>query len=426
MLRFDYIPYPLWRRRLPDPLGRLVAPFFRLFYPVEAEQQPPATPRQMGRFMARWGLLGDMDEAEARRLMTEAPAAVEMTRGDIVPQAAPHRPVRLPAQWETMEAILLSWPVFYPPLWTLHAQLAEAITPVCEVHILVPRPTFASAIRLFLEQRGKARMDNVRFYYLPTDDIWIRDYGPFVGLDEHGQRVTVHAFYDTVQEYPQSLDNAMPERWAAHHEVPALELHLPLEGGNLWSDGVGTLIMADTFHRQTKLSEAEALDVLREAFLFEKLIVTPHLQEEKTGHVDLLVKPANEHTILVTEPGDSLNTDVLRQTADLFRGETNARGQRYQVIELPALPQYFNWGAFSIWRSYTNSLTVNGRVLVPVYGVKADEQALATYHEAMPEYEIIPIDCKIGINGGGAVHCMTKEVPAIRSNHKTEFSVRDV
>ncbi len=415
MLRFDYIPYPLWRRKLPNPLGLLAAPFLHWFYPVYAETHPPATPRQMGRFMARWGLLNGTDEADARRRMAENPAVVEMTRGDIVPQAAPHQPVRLPAQWEPMETILLSWPIYYPPLWTLHAQLVEAITPVCTVTINVPRPIYASAIRLFLEQRGQADLSKIRFLYLPTDDIWVRDYGPFVGLDADAQQVAIHASYDPLPNYPQVLDNAMPERWAAHHEIPARELYLHLEGGNIWSDGAGTLIMSDEFQRRdSRLSTEDVLEALHEVFLFDKLIVTPHLQEEETGHVDLLVKLASEHTVLVTEPGDSLNTGRLQQTADLFRQETNARGQRYHVMELPALPQYFNWGLFSIWRSYTNALTVNGRVLVPTYDVKSDEKALALYHEAMPEYEIIPIHCKIGVNGGGAVHCLTKEIPRAR------------
>src|SRR5690606_28186092 len=131
----------------------------------------------------------------------------------------------------------------------------------------------------------------------------------------------------------------------------------------------------------------------------------------ETGHVDLLVKLADAQTVLVTEPGDSVNNERLRQTGELFRKTTNARGQHYNVLELPGLPQYFNWGLFSIWRSYTNALTVNGRVLVPVYGEKTDETALRVYEQAMPQHEIIPIDCRVGINGGGSVHCMTKEVP---------------
>jgi agmatine deiminase len=419
MLQFNYVPYPLWRRRI-GPANRLLRPLWRWIYPVEAEDRPPVTARQMAQFMKRWGLLGDLSEAEARQRITDDPAAVEMTRADAQPQPAPDMPVRLPAQWEPMETVILSWPVFYPPLWAQFAQMVEAILPVCGVTILVPRPTFASGVRLYLEAQSGVRRAQVRFIYLPTDDIWVRDYGPFVGLDDDGQLVAVHATYNPLPQYPQTLDNAMPERWAAHNEIPARPLRLHTEGGNVWTDGAGTLIMSDEFQRRaSQLSVDDLLAALHEVFRFDKLIITPHLNEEETGHVDLLVKLADARTVLVTEPGDSINTDRLRRAADLFRRETNASGQPYRVVELPALPQYFNWGLFSIWRSYTNALTVNGRVLVPTYDVPADEKALMIYEETMPGYEIMPINCRLGINGGGAVHCMTREIPRPQpTNHR--------
>lgn len=412
MLRFNYAPYPLWRRALPTPLSWLTRPLWRWLYPVDAELHPPTTARQMAHFLARWRLLGDMDEDEARRRMSEQPIPVEMTRGDALPPAAPPGLIRLPAQWEPLEAIILTWPVYYPPLWSLYARMVEAITPVAQVTINIPRPTFASGIALYLAQHSTSDLDKVRFLYLPTDDIWVRDYGPIIGLDSSGQQVVVDSIYDPLPNYPQAQDNAMSLRWAAHHEIPACTLDLHTEGGNLWSDGAGTLLMSDEFQRRdSTLTMDDMLAALHRVFQFDKLIITPHLQEEETGHIDLLVKLADAQTVLVTEPGDSLNTERLRQTGELFRQQTNAGGEPYHVIELPALPQYFNWGLFSVWRSYTNALTVNGRVLVPTYHEPADAHALEIYQQAMPDFTIIPIDCKVSINGGGAVHCLTKEIP---------------
>ncbi len=57
-------------------------------------------------------------------------------------------------------------------------------------------------------------------------------------------------------------------------------------------------------------------------------------------------------------------------------------------------------------------MTVNGRVLVPTFGIPSDAEALAIYREAMPDYDVIGIDCRAAANGGGAVHCLTKEIPA--------------
>jgi agmatine deiminase len=52
-----------------------------------------------------------------------------------------------------------------------------------------------------------------------------------------------------------------------------------------------------------------------------------------------------------------------------------------------------------------------------VYGEQADETALAVYSDTLSDYTIIPIDCRIVINGGGAVHCLTKEVPHATPSH---------
>jgi agmatine/peptidylarginine deiminase len=408
--RFGYIPYPLWRRRWPLPgLGALVRLGCRWFYPVAADTHPPATPRQMARFMARWGLLTDLDERAAHQYLSDYPPEVTLTRADAEPPPAPPQRLRLPAQWEPIAAVLLTWPVLYPPLWAFYAQLAAAIAPAAPLIILVPRPTWASGVQLYLDRHKPIDRQRVQFLSLPTHDIWVRDYGPCVGVLPDGAPVVTYAHFAPLPHYPQTLDEAMPRRWAAHLGLPGRQVPLQTEGGNLWSDGVGTFIMSDIFTQFTPLADFER--ILHEVFDFQKLIVTPHLAEEETGHVDLLVKLADAQTVLISAPGDSLNSERLAAAGRLFRQQTNAQGQPYTVFELPSLPPYYNWGLYPIWRSYTNALTVNGRVLVPIYGEKADDAALAVYQQAMPGYTIIPIDCRVVINGGGAVHCLTRDIP---------------
>nr|MBA3872704.1 agmatine deiminase family protein [Anaerolineae bacterium] len=273
---------------------------------------------------------------------------------------------------------------------------------------------WAKAIRLFLSQRGKADLSRVHFLHLPTDDIWVRDYGPIVTQNNKGEQVVIKLVFDPLPSYPQQQDNAMALRWAAHEEIPVRHLDLHLEGGNIWSDGRGTLIMASQiFHSNPGLTRTKLLDQLHCVFDFSKLIITPRLEREETGHVDLLVKLADAETVLVSKASGA-NRAALRETANIFQRNANASGQPYRIFELPNPPLYLNWGFYPVWRSYTNSLTVNGRVLVPVFGIPSDKQALAIYQKAMPDFDIIPIDCGPGANGGGAVHCLTKEVAAPR------------
>lgn len=395
---------------MPAFVRALSRPLLERAYPVQFDQHPPTQAGPLARWLAQHNLLCGESESEARRYLAQQPATVEHSAQSTPPPA--RGKIRVPAQWEAAEQVLITWPVLYPPLWALHAQMVEGLTPVCTVSILVPAPLWAQAAHLFLRARAKADLSRLRFILLPTDDIWVRDYGPVVGHDEEGETAAVYGLYLTLPNYPQQRDRAAAARWAAHEELPARALNLRTEGGNLWSDGQGTLIMSQqVFHSNPHLSRGEIEERLHEVFIFDKLILLPRLKREETGHIDLLVKLADARTALMTAPTLFYNGSVLRKARWQLEHETNARGERYHVLELPALPPYLNWLGFPIWRSYTNALTINGRVLVPVYGVAQDTAALETYQRAMPGYTVIGIDCKAGVNGGGAVHCLTKEVP---------------
>ena len=411
--QFNYIPYPLWRRKMPPPVRWALEPLLRRHYPVVEDRRLAPTINDIVGYMGRFGLLpADMTPEEMWRSIARLPAQVSV----VDPQATPaqtRQRARLPAQWEPMERIMLSWATNYPPLWDMHAQMVEGITPVANVQINVNHPVWAQAVYLYLQARGRADLARVQFYVLPTDDIWIRDYGPFVCLDEAHRRTVVEVVYDPLPNYPQGRDNRMPSVWAAHERLPVHRLDFHGEGGNVWTDGRGTLLMTNQAYRLNEgLSRDGLLKLLHSAFDFEKLLLLPRLRIEETGHIDLLVKLASEDTVLVSAPQGAFLTGGRLQTAiRLLRRARSARGYAYNLVPLPTPPLYLNWFGFPIRRSYTNALTVNGRVLVPVYGVRTDQRALRTYESAMPEHEIIPIDCTLAANGGGAVHCMTKEVP---------------
>lgn len=419
IVQWHKIPYPLWRREMPGWLRPLANAGLRRVTPMAADTRPPITPDTAAHYLARWGLLDGLglDENEARERLANSQIAAALTREDDVPAPAPDGPLRLPAQWEPIEAVIVRWPVLYPEMWGLHAQMVEAISMAADAQVMIPDEAWARIIALYLAQRKQAVMERVRFVVLPTDDVWVRDYGPIVGLDVRGEQVAVNAVYDPLPHYPQARDNAMPLRWATYGEIPLRMLDLHTEGGNLWSDGAGTLLMSeDIFRRNPGLDRHTLKRMLHQTFAYEKLIITPRLRLEETGHIDLLVKLASADTVLITAAGNGLNGERLRKVHDLFGQETNAQGQKYRIFALPAPPFYLNWGIYPVWRSYTNALTVNGRVLVPVFGLAEDARALEVYQAAMPDHEIVPIDCRASVNGGGAVHCLTKEIPAARSS----------
>ena len=384
----------------------------RQFYPVHTDRHEPQDLQEMARFLADWNLVQERNLQTIVNRLIEVDPQINLIPPDGEPIAYDGTLLHIPAQWEQTERVLVSWGRMYPKIYPMHAQLIEAISAVAICEVLVPSALWAKAITLYLDNRGLANTNNIQFSVLRTDDVWIRDYGAIMGITPDGQKVAVNAIYDVLPTYPQADDNGMVNRWAAYHGYPVQPLNLHTEGGNLWSDGQGTLIMsAQIFYSNPYYNRDRLIEYLHTVFEFEKVILTPRLILEETGHIDLLVKLANAETILISEASSFSTEDMLRQAKRIFERRTNAKGQAYQIFELPTPNLYLNWGAYTIRRAYTNSLTVNGRVLVPVFDIPSDDIALATYAKAMPDFDIIPIDSSIGINGGGAVHCMTKEVP---------------
>ena len=83
----------------------------------------------------------------------------------------------------------------------------------------------------------------------------------------------------------------------------------------------------------------------------------------------------------------------------------NLDGRSFEVARLPMNP--IEHGTYDVNRTYTNSLILNDKVLVPIYNTELDAPALQIYAESMPGYEIIGIDSEEVIQYLGAIHCIS-------------------
>ena len=94
-------------------------PVCQRFYPVEADAAPPADFDALARWMERWGLLpADMPRVVAQHhleALTSRP--VETVEAEGMPDTTTSQILRLPAEWEPSEAVVITWPVLYPGLW---------------------------------------------------------------------------------------------------------------------------------------------------------------------------------------------------------------------------------------------------------------------------------------------------------------------
>lgn len=310
-------------------------------------------------------------------------------------ESPPANPPRLPGEFEPVQDVVVGWD---PGLEGFYIDVIASLSRRVKVTLVADTRDDPDDIRRLLENAG-VDLENVEFVSVPTDSIWVRDFGPRVVRTEHG-RVAVDFSYSG-----RDSDDALSAHLAALWKLPLEQLPIEVEGGNLLSNGRGTCITSvGLFEQNPKLSEHQVRAALAESLGCEHLLILPALDGEATGHVDMYASFTGPRDVLVGRyqpKDDPVNAELLdRAAAQLSRAG-------FRVRRLPMPPD-----DDQVFRTYVNATPVNDAVLVPVYmdTNKGEAEALAAWAAAYPGREIIPIASSELIELEGAVHCATLSI----------------
>lgn len=340
-----------------------------------------------------------------------SPAPYVLGSGDTSVDLALGRPVPTPAEYEPVQAVALKW-LFDTNSNDLYAFLVKHILLAGATPIIITQDgQQAAGITACLRCRGVDPQD-VSILQLETDTSWIRDYGA-VGVFRQGpDALTFADFGYKADERP--LDDRTPFLFcrafgAEVYTVRSRSHALVLEGGDFLTDGFGTIFTSLNVARAN--GTRQATQALSNDLAATAVHFLPTLRSLIPTHIDMHVKLLDEETVVI---GDTLGPDedpVLNATARYFSLIPTCYGTPYRIFRVP---YYEGVGPEreQILYSYTNALIVNNYVLVPLYGNPADAYALDTYEEAMPGYHVEGYDCTSPIIAGGAIHCITREIPA--------------
>lgn len=326
--------------------------------------------------------------------------------------AAPLRHVRMPAEFERCEAVLLAASELVSTYPDLFVQIVAATHQRAELVALVGDQQKQAALTELLVERGLPA-GSVRCLETPHDSMWIRDYGPiFVTDHQRRSRIVVDGDYS---QLGRPNDDQAPARVAALFQASLWRTELNLEGGNLLSNGEG-LVLATTaildMNSEQGRDEPTVRAMMAACFGASEVVFLEPLQGESTGHVDMFAAFTAPGTVVVGafDPQvDSLNAEVLDRNAQVLAGVVTAHGP-LNVVRIPMPPH-----DDGIWRTYTNGIFVNGALLVPVYAWNDEpgrREALAVFRQLLPGWRIVPVDASDIIQLGGALHCISMQVPA--------------
>jgi len=322
----------------------------------------------------------------------------------------------MPAEFARHSQTVICWParseIYGSRLaeaQTAHAALANTISGY-EPVTMIANPQDLTAAR-------NACAENVDVVALEIDDAWFRDSGPNYVIENEELIATCWTFNGWGEKFvPFDKDATIATRWAAHAGHKTRKINMVLEGGSLNVDGAGTLITTEQCllhpNRNPKLSRDQIAERLCSELGQQRVVWLPFglaLDDDTDGHVDNVAAFVGEKTVIMQGCDD-------KNEADFSRCATNisvAKDVGLIVHEIPVLP-YVVTDSVRAAVPYLNFYICNDAVIVPVCGHDADSEMLALLGEFIPDRDIIGLEIgEILSRGGGGIHCITQQIPAI-------------
>lgn len=338
--------------------------------------------------------------------------------------------MRLPAEWEPQQTVLLTFPRRDGDWGTGLEGVCRALVRAANlINRRTPTLLLVTDTELFADYADAYAGETLT---VPTDDCWVRDYGPLTTVYE--DRVLVlndFVFNGWGGKYDAQNDDDVVERlWrAAYPAAGYRRAPFVLEGGAIDTDGAGTLLTTTACllgpgrNGWTERSAAEA--ALTEYFDLVRVLWLEHGQlagDDTDGHVDTLARFLTADTIAYVrcdDPADEHYAALGRMEEELktFR---QTDGSPYRLLPLPWPPAVHDADGRRLPLTYANFLISGGAVFVPTYfdgaaadhpGRRADaaaESALAGYG-----YDVVTVPSRPFVAQNGSLHCLTMQLPAL-------------
>jgi agmatine deiminase len=350
---------------------------------------------------------------------------------------------RMPAEIEPHGGCWMAWPE-RPDNWRLGAEPAQRAFAAVAEAIAASEPVTMGASAAQLERCRSLLPPAVRVVELSTDDAWLRDTGPTFLVDGKGGlrgvdwRFNAWGGHDGGLYFPWDRDEQVARRVLEVEGCDRYRAPIVLEGGSIHSDGEGTVLTTEECllnpNRNPECSREEIERLLHDYLGAEKVVWLGRgvFEDETDGHVDNLACFARPGVVLLTWTEDASDPQhgISRDARERLEAATDARGRPLEVVPLPSPgpltmtaeeAEGIEPAAGTIPRragdrlaaSYVNFYLANSRVVMPLLDERYDEEAAAVLRRCFPEREVVGVPAREILLGGGNVHCLTQQVPAV-------------
>jgi agmatine deiminase len=330
----------------------------------------------------------------------------------------------MPAEWEMHDSTWLSWPkdpLTFPGdiigrVEEIYVEMIEALQLGERVDLLVDDQRTEDHVSSIVSSR------NLRFHHVHSQDVWMRDYGPIFVKKKEGNAATKWIFNAWGGKYDELLiDNQTGMKICQEVGDPIFEPGIVLEGGSIDVDGAGTCLTTTQCllnkNRNPQLRKDEIAGYLRDYLGITNLLwLGEGIEGDDTdGHVDDLARfvgPGKVICMVEEDPTDE-NHDALTKNFQTLQVAKSPDGNPLKVIPLKMPRKVLDEEGKRLPASYANFYIGNSAVLVPIFGGRNDDAALAVVSDAFPHKRVVGINCTELVYGFGGIHCVTQQQPAI-------------
>lgn len=363
----------------------------------------------------------------------------------------------MPAEWEPHSQCWMGWPERLDN-WrddALHAQrvFAKVATAISKFE---PVTVCASAAQW--ENARSQLPENIRVIEMSMNDSWFRDTGPTIVVNKSsassGAQAPKVAGIDWNFNSWGGVDDGCYRDWSLDLQVarkilsterlPRFPHSMVLEGGSIHVDGEGTCLTTEECllnkNRNPHLNKGQIENELKAYLGVMKIIWLPRGlfgDDDTNGHIDNMCCFSKPGVVLLSWTDDETDPQYERsvEALTILSDATDARGRKLQIIKLHVPgPLYMTeeeaaglnqdgeakprLAGTRLAASYVNFYIANGGIITPQFGDKKwDGEAVRVLSQAFPNYEVVGIErAREIVLGGGNIHCITQQQPAIPTN----------
>ena len=339
-------------------------------------------------------------------------------------------PLRLPGEFESQRAIMLSISDWAPHHYDILAEIANATAGHIGLLIFYGDNAQLNEVVRHLDQ-AQVPGDHIAFSPLKLDTIWLRDFGPRIAASQLGP-IAIDFFY----EGSRPLDDVFPRRWAEASRARLRTVRWTVQGGNLLFNGQGIGVTSERVFQDNAIQfppqsrplnpREEARKIVTNEFKracnLSQLVVLEPLHREMTRHVDMFMTfVAADHALVGWLPAqkDPINAGVLNRNAQrLSKLRVGNKPMRVSRIRMP-VPRDQQWSSF------TNVILANDLVLLPTFDSDPPELVAAarrTYETVLPGVTVKTINLDSMKALQGSLHCLSMSLPEFAPWPKTRYA----